>query len=240
MNRGEQETLYRQARNLRLHQESKAQQNSSLSSKPRHHSYGNIHQIHSSTSSDLLLKQGMNYRSVFDKEHQYPSTVSTCDDLVLSVLKSPLHDQPLSSSNMNRAVAPSISTLTTSTMADKNAPDEHGVGRVYSTLQAFEDDLADDLEMAMETTELNNDCADQFNNPDMSPYGLKFLRRFRAPKFESHHKRVPTPMRRKHNRDRSKSTADILDGINEPNTDEPDEVAVQNDAGEGGEQGLLT
>lgn len=239
MNRGEQETLYNQARNLRLHQESKAQHNSSLTlnSKPRHHSYGNIHQIHSTTSENIL-KQGMNYRSVFGNEPR------PCDDLVLSVLKSPLRDQSLLSNlgsinsdsaegSVNRMS--NVTSLTTATV-DNNAPSPQGVGGAYSTLLASEDDLVDDVESALETTELN-DSKDQFNNPDLSPYGLKFLRRFRTPKFEAHHRRVPTPMRRKHNRSRSKSTADILDGVNEPNPDEPDEVAVQNGSAEGIETG---
>ena len=249
MNRGEQETLYRQARNLRLHQESKAQHNSSqTNSKPRHHSYGNIHQIHSTTSSVNFHKQGMNYRSVFGNDQQRPLTTSACDDLVLSVLKSPLRDQSLLS-NLSSVAATSansdsaegsvnrMSTVTTTTTVDNNAPYSQGAGGAYSTLLASEDDLAEDVESAMETTELNNDTKDQFNNPDLSPYGLKFLRRFRTPKFEAHHRRVPTPMRRKHNRGRSKSTADILDGVNEPNPDEPDEVAVQNGAAEGVEGG---
>lgn len=250
MNRGEQETLYRQARNLRLHQESKAQHNSSqTNSKPRHHSYGNIHQIHSTTSSANFHKPGMNFRSAFGNEHR-PLTVSACDDLVLSVLKSPLRDQSLLS-NLSSVGATSVnsdsaegsvnrmSTVTTTTLDNNNAPYSQGAGGGYSALQASEDDLAEDVELAMETTELNNDTKDQFNNPDLSPYGhgLKFLRRFRTPKFEAHHKRVPTPMRRKQNRGRSKSTADILDGVNEPNPDEPEEVAVHNGAAEGVEGG---
>lgn len=67
----------------------------------------------------------------------------------------------------------------------------------------------------METTELN-DPKDPLNNGELSPCGLNFLRRFRTgriPKFEPHHNRVPTPMRRKHNKGRSKSRADILDGV---------------------------
>lgn len=247
MNRGEQETLYRQARNLRMHQESKAQHNSShtLTSKPRHHSYGNIHQIHSTTSVNIY-KQGMNYRSVFGAE-QGPLNATACDDLVLSVLKSPLRDQSVLSNlssvaggnsdsaggSVNRLSA--VTTLTTAT-GDHNESSPQGIGREYSTLQASEDDLADDVELgATETTELNNDSKDQFNSPD--PYGLKFLRRFRTPKLEAHHRRVPTPMRRKNNRDRSRSTAEILDGVNEPNADEPDEVAIQNGAAEGIEGG---
>jgi hypothetical protein len=106
-------------------------------------------------------------------------------------------------------------------------------------LQASEDDLADDVELSMETTELNDKHRDPTTiNSDLSPYGLKFLRRFRAPKFEAHHhRRVPTPMRRKHNRGRSKSTADILDvGANATNAND-EEVAMQDGGGEEGLEG---
>lgn len=226
MNRGEQETLYRQARNLRMHQDSKAQQNSVNSgNKPRHHSYGNIHQIHSTTSLHNPHKQVMNLRSSAQFGHD------ACDDLVLSVLKTPLRDQSLAS-NLSSVAATSvnsdsveggsvnrmsaITTLTTTTINDNNnASSPQGSGR-YRTLQASEDDLAvDDVELSMETTELNDKNGNNNNNADLSPYGLKFLRRFRAPKFEAaHHRRVPTPMRRKHNRSRSKSSADTLDGVN--------------------------
>lgn len=243
MNRGEQETLYRQARNLRLHQESKAQL-SSQTLKPRHHSYGNIHQIHSITSQNIH-KQGMNLRSSLAHDDQRPINTIACDDLVLSVLKSPLRDQSLLS-NLSSVAATSVNsdsveggsvnrmstvtTLTTTTVDNASSPNAVN----YSTLQASEDDLADDVELTLETSELNE--KNPTVNSDLSPYGLKFLRRFRAPKFEAHnHRRVPTPMRRKHARGRSKSTADILDGVNTTNPDE--EVAMQGVSSEGLEGG---
>jgi len=238
MNRGEQETLYRQARNLRLHQEIKAQQNSKKpNSKPRHHSYGNIHQIHSATTSFPRHKQGMNLCSTFGDEQAV-----ACDDLVLSVLKSPLRDQSLLSSlsiiggaesvsdnNVNRMSTVTSLTTTNAALAD-NAPSPQGVGREYATLQGSEDDLAnDDVELAMETTELNSEIhnSKSEHNADLSPYGIKFLRRFKTPKFETH-RRVSTPMKRKHNRGRSKSTADILDGVETNATEDGiDEVTIQ-------------
>lgn len=245
MNRGEQETLYRQARNLRLHQEVKAQQNNS-NLKPRHHSYGNIHQLHTGNRlNQQQHPQGMNLRSSFAFDEQRPLNATACDDLVLSVLKSPLRDQS-TLSNLSSVAATSIysdsiegshriSTVTTLTTAGEN----NNESKAYGTLQASEDDLADDLDLTMETTELNEHHRDSTTlNSDLSPYGLKFLRRFRAPKFEAHHhRRVPTPMRRKHNRGRSKSTADILDvGVNATNpTDE--EAAMQDDGGAGMEGG---
>lgn len=244
MNRGEQETLYRQARNLRLHQEIKAQQNSSnnqqLGLKPRHHSYGNIHQLHTGVKLQDLQPQALNLRSSF----AFDEPTRPCDDLVLSVLKSPLRDQSLLS-NLSSVAAASVNsdsiegsqristltTLTTTTVGDsKNARGAY--------LQASEDDLADDIELTMETTELNEQHRDSTTlNSDLSPYGLKFLRRFRAPKFEAHHRRVPTPMRRKHNRGRSKSTADILDVGNNAANPNDEEQAMQDDGGAGMEGG---
>lgn len=254
MNRGEQETLYRQARNLRLHQEIKAQQNSNNSQqqslKPRHHSYGNIHQLHTTglkLHQQDLHPQGLNLRSSFAFDEPRPLNSTACDDLVLSVLKSPLRDQSLLS-NLSSVAATSINsegsqristvtTLTTTTTVGDNYNERRPHAGAY--LQASEDDLADDIELTMETTELNEQYRDSTTvNSDLSPYGLKFLRRFRAPKFEAHHhRRVPTPMRRKHNRGRSKSTADILDvGSNATNPND-EEQAMQDDGGAGMEGG---
>lgn len=235
MNRGEQETLYIQARNLRLQQESKAQLNHPH---PRHHSYGNIHQIQPRT--------GMNFRNPLGN-----------DDLVLSVLKSPLRDQSLLS-NLSSVAATSVnsesvcdnesenrlSTLTTFTTADNNeSASPQGLGHDYTTLRSSDDDFIDDIELALETTGLNRDeHAHHLDESELSPYsGLKLLKRFRTSKFEPHHRRVPTPMKRKPNRARSKSSADILDGVNETNPDETDEATLTNGTHEmdGGESELM-
>jgi hypothetical protein len=245
MNRGEQETLYIQARNLRLHQESKAQLSSQNTLKPRHHSYGNIHSISTYNRHQPHHPQGF---SRLSHDHGDSRSINaTADDLVLSVLKSPLRDQSLLS-NLSSVAATSINsdsieggsvnrmstvtTLTTTTIDNApSASDNNNRSKAYTTqFHASEDDLAaDDVELTMETTELN-DRKESIENTNSSPYGLRFLRRFRAPKFEAHHhRRVPTPMRRKHNRGRSKSTADILDGVNTPNPDE--EVAMQQNEG---------
>lgn len=184
----------------------------------------------------------MNLRSSFAYDEQRPLNTTACDDLVLSVLKSPLRDQSLLS-NLSSVAATSVNsdsvegshkfstvtTLTTATNGDNNEINP----RDYTVLQASEDDLADDVELSLETTELNDKHRDSTFNSDLSPYGLRFLRRFRAPKFEAHHhRRVPTPMRRKHNRGRSKSTADILDvGVNATNSND-EEVAIQDNGGD--------
>lgn len=232
MNRDEQENLFRQSRNLRLQQEAKQQQQLVLhqhqqqhqqySSKPRHYSYGNIHQI-----SNLHM-QASNSRSFGDDRgsggHQFGGVA--CDDLVLSVLKSPVKEttnllgsssiggQTISASPSagSNGLATGINTGGTGTATTQSPSPCAG----YQALRGSEDDLVDDIESAIETTELNaaNAAAEQ---PSSSPRALKFLRRFRTGKtgrFEPHHRRVPTPMRRKNrSRSRSRSNADILDGV---------------------------
>nr|XP_019537728.2 potassium voltage-gated channel subfamily KQT member 4-like isoform X1 [Aedes albopictus]XP_029730779.1 potassium voltage-gated channel subfamily KQT member 4-like isoform X1 [Aedes albopictus] len=238
MNRGEQENLFRQSRNLRLQQEAKQQQQQLVLhqqhqqqqqqqhqqySKPRHYSYGNIHQV-----SNLHM-QASNSRSFGDDRgsggHQFGGVA--CDDLVLSVLKSPVKEttnllgsssiggQTISASPSagSNGLGTGINTGGTGT-ATTQSPSPCAAG--YQALRGSEDDLIDDLESAIETTELNaaNAAAEP---PSSSPRALKFLRRFRTGKtgrFEPHHRRVPTPMRRKNrSRSRSRSNADILDGV---------------------------
>lgn len=176
MNRGEQESLFRQSHDIRLQQDEKAHND-----RIRNYSYGNIHQVSN------LQSQASNSRS-FGEDR--PFGTGHCDDLVLSVLKTPLRDQ---SSLPTPSPSPSQSC-------------------VYTALQGSEDELVDDVESAKETTEL------QCERDRHSPRAFQFLRRFRSTakptpaRFEPHHRRVPTPMRRK-SRARSKSQADILDGV---------------------------
>lgn len=172
MNRGEQESLFRQSHNLRLQQDEKA-----ANDRIRHYSYGNIHQVSN------LQSQAANSRS-FGEDR--PFGTSHCDDLVLSVLKTPLKE---------------ASSLGTPTPSPQSC--------AYTALQGSEDELVDDVESAKETTEL------QCERERSSPGPFQFLRRFRAgrtQKYETHHRRMPTPMRRKSS-GRLKSQADILDVV---------------------------
>lgn len=232
MNRGEQENLFRQSRNLRLQQEEKQQQQLVLNQhqhqphqqyigKPRHYSYGNIHQV-----SNLHM-QASNSRSFGDDRgsggHQFGGVA--CDDLVLSVLKSPVKE----TTNLLGSSSIGGQTISASPSAGSNGLGtgvNTGTGTAttqspspcagYQALRGSEDELLDDIESAIETTELNaaNAAADP---PSSSPRALKFLRRFRtgkAARFEPHLRRVPTPVRRKNrSRSRSRSSADILDGV---------------------------
>lgn len=176
MNRGEQESLFRQSHDIRLQQDEKAHND-----RIRKYSHGNIHQISN------LQAQATNSRS-FGEDRSFGS--AHCDDLVLSVLKTPLRDQSAS--------------LATPTPSPQSC--------AYTALQGSEDELVDDVESAKETTEL------QCERDRQSPRAFQFLRRFRSAakptplRFEPHLRRVPTPMRRK-SRPRSKSQADILDGV---------------------------
>lgn len=185
MNRGEQESLFRQSHNIRLQQDAKAQ-----CDRIRHYSYGNIHQISN------LQSQASNSRSFgedqrpFGVSHHHHQQHHT-DDLVLSVLKTPLKETSFG--------APPIPSPIQSC--------------VYTALQGSEDELVDDIESAKETTEL--ECYSEHHHHTSPSRPFQFLRRFRpgrGTRFEAHHRRVPTPMRRK-SRGRSKSQADILDGV---------------------------
>ncbi|XP_038113320.1 potassium voltage-gated channel subfamily KQT member 1 [Culex quinquefasciatus] len=242
MNRGEQENLFRQSRNLRLQQEEKQQLHTHQHQqqqqnqyqqlrldKPRHFSYGNIHQV-----SNLHM-QSLNSRSFGDDRRGSQFGGVACDDLVLSVLKSPLKETQalLGSSNLLVGGQLSATTMSASPSAGSNGLGTGGAnttaptqtpspcGPGYRALQASEDDLVDDVESAIETTELNHPgrSGGGGHSPETSssPGPLNFLRRFRTGKtgrFEPHHRRVPTPLRRKNrNRSRSRSNADILDGV---------------------------
>lgn len=112
MNRGEQELLFRQAHTIRLQQDAKAHND-----RIRHYSHGNIHQVSN------LQSQAANSRS-FGEDR--PFGASHCDDLVLSVLKTPLKE----------------SSLATPTPSPQSC--------VYSALPGSEDELVDDAETTKE------------------------------------------------------------------------------------------
>ncbi|XP_046815525.1 potassium voltage-gated channel subfamily KQT member 1 isoform X1 [Vespa crabro] len=110
---------------------------------------------------------------------------------------------------------------------------------VYAALQGSEDELAEiehclesedaALKTAESETEDTEDNGAPMEEPPPSPTRrFTFLRRFRSPRFgEAHHKRVPTPMKRKHRRKKTKD--DIIE--NEVNGAEeeppsPDQTGV--------------
>lgn len=132
MNRGEQENLFRQSHNFRLKEEAKLNRHPvSIGSmlgtdrentRHRHYSYGNIHQVSN------LHSQSINSRS-FGEDR--PFGINHCDDLVLSVLKTPLKESPVPTPSSNSCV--------------------------YTALQGSDDELINDVESAhVEPTETKN------------------------------------------------------------------------------------
>ncbi|GAB0092068.1 Voltage-gated potassium channel [Sergentomyia squamirostris] len=99
MNRSEQENLFRQAHDIRLMQEEKARQHH----RPRHYSQGNIRHLHTQTDT---------------------RSVGVRDDLMLSVLKSPLLIERRHSPVTAATQAPIISTTRCAYAALRGSEDE--------------------------------------------------------------------------------------------------------------------
>lgn len=93
------------------------------------------------------------------------------------------------------------------------------VTTAYAALQGSEDELVAEQGLDTEDTALKTpgseteDTEDNGANAEDAPSPARrftFLRRFRSPRFgEAHHKRVPTPMKRKYRRKKSKE--DIIE-----------------------------
>lgn len=218
MNRGEQETLYRQSRNLRLLTDAKVQQEQQQQSQRklsaaynRHHSYGNIHQL------NTHMKAG-NSKSCSEAEQSQPFMR---ENFVLSVLKSPLRGHSttaattaLHTQHENDETPPT--NLSTNRSPERPPPD-------YLSLQNSEDELVDVESAIVEATKLDRS---QTN----SPGALNFFKRFRANRAQKsephhHHRHMPTPLRRK-GCSRSKSK-DILDGVSV--AADPDDLGISED-----------
>lgn len=235
MNRGEQENLFRQCHTFRLQQDGLNKAHKlHLQNQRRHRGFsqGNIHQLSSSLHSQALTSRSFGE----DRSPFASGSGRASDDLVLSVLKTPLRDVatpapitattmlPLSSLNATAVVTqpPFIAGQQQQQMNILPTPSStHSSGQSptkYQALQAAsEDELLDDVESAKETTKLSgfiHGRSDEDGGKEARRKsgggGFKFLRRFRSPKFEEqHHRRVPSaPVRR-----RGRSNADILDGL---------------------------
>lgn len=214
MNRGEQETLYRQARNLRLLTEAKAQHQRQLLEvhqlrQIQRHSCGNIHQIN--TVPLPFMQTATSFESV------------PCDDLLLSVLKSPLRDHSALGTSPSAGGDSIDVATTTTTISSKHGQHSSALPSSpqteYTNLQNSEDELVNDVESAFESTNLHHTNISKQSN---SPRGFNFFRRLRSgrnSRCEAHHRRTPTPIKRKQ-RSRTKSRADILDGVSTPGEEE--------------------
>lgn len=198
----------------------------------RGYSQGNIHQLSN------LHSHTTNSRSFGEERLSYGGgNGRACDDLVLSVLKTPVRDAAASAmlqlSALNSTATAAAPVAASSSPPTKTAflppqqltilptPSSTQSPTKYQTLQAVgsEDELVDDVESAKETTKLggflhsDDDDVGGVVRRKSSGGGFKFLRRFRtgrSPKVEEHHRRgAPTPLRRS----RGRSHADILDGV---------------------------
>ncbi|XP_057339884.1 potassium voltage-gated channel subfamily KQT member 1-like isoform X3 [Microplitis mediator] len=104
----------------------------------------------------------------------------------------------------------------------------YSAAAAYAALQGSEDELVscdttEDLALKTPGSE-TEDTDNGVNTIDENPTGHKFtfLRRFRSPRFgEAHHKRVPTPMKRKHRRKKNKG--DIISRTDDGNDVEGEE-----------------
>lgn len=167
MNRSEQESLFRTSRTLSL---------VPANSRVRHHSHGNI-RLPTEASSVKIFPDNRNS--------------SYSDDLVLSVLKSPLNH-----------IEKDIETCRPSPGSED---------------ELVENANEDSTKYKNSEDELETDAAERV------PF-LQRLRGHRTPRFgEAHHKRVPTPLKRKHKHDRKKSHDATDDVVDEEVEDEPTE-----------------
>lgn len=101
----------------------------------------------------------------------------------------------------------------------RHAEKRCSVATAYAALQGSEDELVAEQDLETEDTALKTpgseteDTEDNGANAEEPPSPARrftFLRRFRSPRFgEAHHKRVPTPMKRKCRRKKSKE--DIIE-----------------------------
>ncbi|XP_050576334.1 potassium voltage-gated channel subfamily KQT member 1 isoform X3 [Bombus affinis] len=180
--------------------------------------------------------------NIYRQSRQLTTIVPSNDDLVLSVLKSPIsqhqhqhqhqqrqqyhpphhshghhvncqghqnHKKCTHSGETNESLPRSKDQC--SRLTEKRSSE----AAAYTVLQGSEDELTSEHcleseDMALKTpgseTEDTEDNGTQMDEASSSPSRrFTFLRRFRSPRFgEAHHKRVPTPMKRKYRRKKSK------------------------------------
>ncbi|XP_050576336.1 potassium voltage-gated channel subfamily KQT member 1 isoform X5 [Bombus affinis] len=169
--------------------------------------------------------------NIYRQSRQLTTIVPSNDDLVLSVLKSPIsqhqhqhqHQQrqqyhPPHHSHghhVNCQGETNESLPRSKDQCSRLTEKRSSEAAAYTVLQGSEDELTSEHcleseDMALKTpgseTEDTEDNGTQMDEASSSPSRrFTFLRRFRSPRFgEAHHKRVPTPMKRKYRRKKSK------------------------------------
>ncbi|XP_048262882.1 potassium voltage-gated channel subfamily KQT member 1 isoform X1 [Bombus terrestris] len=179
--------------------------------------------------------------NIYRQSRQLTTIVPSNDDLVLSVLKSPISQHQHQHQHQQRQHHPphhshghhvncqghqNHKKCTHSGETNESLPrskdqcsrlteKRSSEAAAYTVLQGSEDELTSEHcleseDMALKTpgseTEDTEDNGTQMDEASSSPSRrFTFLRRFRSPRFgEAHHKRVPTPMKRKYRRKKSK------------------------------------
>ena len=108
----------------------------------------------------------------------------------------------------------------------------YSAAAAYAALQGSEDELVvgESEDLALKTPGSETEDTDNGAPIEEPSARFTFLRRFRSPRFgEAHHKRVPTPMKRKHRRKKSKD--DIINsamngGEEDDEPPSPDQAGV--------------
>ncbi|XP_043257453.1 KCNQ potassium channel isoform X1 [Colletes latitarsis] len=186
MNRGEQETLFRQSRQLTRivpsHEDLVLSVLKSPISQHQHHHQPRqqYHHSHHSHEHHVNCQGHQNHKKCTHSGESLPRSKDQC-----------------------------------SRLTEKRS----SAAAAYAALQGSEDELVaehclESEDTALKTpgseTEDTEDNGAQMEEPPSPSRRFTFLRRFRSPRFgEAHHKRVPTPMKRKYRRKKSKD--DIID-----------------------------
>ncbi|XP_070169236.1 potassium voltage-gated channel subfamily KQT member 1-like isoform X5 [Polyergus mexicanus] len=122
----------------------------------------------------------------------------------------------------------------------RHAEKRCGATAAYAALQASEDELVVEQGLETEDTALKTpgseteDTEDNGANAEDAPSSparrFTFLRRFRSPRFgEAHHKRVPTPMKRKYRHKKSKEDIienDVVGGEEQEEPPSPNQTGM--------------
>ncbi|XP_018050068.1 PREDICTED: potassium voltage-gated channel subfamily KQT member 1 [Atta colombica] len=179
--------------------------------------------------------------TLFRQSRQITRIVPSREDLVLSVLKSPINQQQQQQRQQSRHpyqshtqghfncqghpnnrkcshLGDNESLPRSKDQCSRHAEKRCSAATAYAALQGSEDELvaeqgleAEDIALKTPGSE-TEDTEDNANAEESRSPARRFtfLRRFRSPRFgEAHHKRVPTPMKRKYRRKKSKE--DIID-----------------------------
>ncbi|XP_076249487.1 potassium voltage-gated channel subfamily KQT member 1-like [Calliopsis andreniformis] len=176
--------------------------------------------------------------TLFRQSRQLTRIVPSREDLVLSVLKSPISQQQQQRHQHHNSQEHYVNCqghhnhkkCTHSGENNESLPRSKdqcsrltekrpSAAAAYAALQGSEDELVaehclDSENTALKTpgseTEDTEDNGAQMEEPSSPARRFTFLRRYRSPRYgEAHHKRVPTPMKRKYRRKKSKD--DIID-----------------------------